>query len=367
MVSHHSPRAIVVLRPVAAGEVGIGDRGAGIGGMDELAAANVNAHMGNAAGICTGKENDVAGLQAVLVHVGALAVLVGGGAVGGEAQLFQNIVHEAGAVEAAGRSAAVNVGGTQILLGFRNNVGTGGGGGRTGGGRTRRGGASRRYGAVQRGGAGGDAGGLAETIEFGTVGRCLIFVGNFRQAQIVAADIADAAIVDDLVPAVVQAENVAFLAAGSDGHFSVGSGGAGAQVDAAAGNLAIAKLGVFPGKYLQIVLVHVADLQIVIDLVPLAGFADDRHAVIAGGIDKGRGTYVGFAAKPQGAGSHKSDAVHGFFCGECGDGHGADTQHQCQHHAEDSFDLHTFASVFGRQPKVRLRGTPISSGYRGKG
>lgn len=174
----------------------------------------------------------------------------------------------------------------------------------------------RGYGAVQRGGAGGDAGGLAETIEFGTVGRCLILVGNFRQAQIVAADIADAAIVYDLVPAVVQAENVAFLAAGSDGHFSVGSGGAGTQVDAAAGNLAIAKLGVFPGKYLQIVLVHVADLQIVIDLVPLAGFADDRHAVIAGGIDQGfAGTCVGFAAKPQGACVKQSRAVHGFFCG----------------------------------------------------
>ena len=68
-MSHHSPGTVVVLRPVTAGEVGIGDRGAGIGGMDELAAANVNAYMGNAAGICTGKENDVAGLQAAFFNV----------------------------------------------------------------------------------------------------------------------------------------------------------------------------------------------------------------------------------------------------------------------------------------------------------
>ena len=97
---------------------------------------------------------------------------------------------------------------------------------------------------------------------------------------------------------------------------------------------------------------HVANLQIVIDLVPLAALADDRYAVIAGGVDKGCGICVGFAAEPQGAGIDKTDAVHGFFCGERGDGHGADRQHQRQHHAEDSFDLHTFASVFGRQPKL---------------
>ena len=330
--------------------------------MDELAAANVNAYMGNAAGICTGKENDVAGLQAAFFNVSTLIVLIGGGAVGGEAQLLEDVVHETGAVKAAGRSAAVNVGGAQILLSFRHDVGTGGRRSRVSGRcgtdgrrvrrRIRRGGASHGHGAVQRGGAGGNAGGLAETIEFGAVGRSLIFVGDFCQAQVVAADVADAAIVDDLVPAVVQAEDVAFLAAGSDGHFPVGSGGAGTQVDAASGNLAVAKLGVFTGKYIQVVLMHVANLQIVIDLVPLAALADDRYAVIAGGVDKGCGICVGFAAQPQGACIDKADAVHGFFCGERGDGHGADRQHQRQHHAEDSFDLHTFASVFGRQPKL---------------
>ena len=68
-MSHHSPGTVVVLRPVTAGEVGIGDRGAGIGGMDELAAANVNAYMGNAAGICTGKENDVAGCLPIVLQI----------------------------------------------------------------------------------------------------------------------------------------------------------------------------------------------------------------------------------------------------------------------------------------------------------
>ena len=87
--------------------------------MDELPAADVDAHMGNAAGICIREEHDVTGLEIGLFNESALTVLIGGGAVRGEAQLLQNVVHEAGAVKTAGGGAAVNVGRAQILLRFR--------------------------------------------------------------------------------------------------------------------------------------------------------------------------------------------------------------------------------------------------------
>ena len=63
IVSGHAACAIVMICPVTAGQVCIGNRGAGVGGVDELAVADVNTHVGNAAaaGIC--EEDNVAGLS----------------------------------------------------------------------------------------------------------------------------------------------------------------------------------------------------------------------------------------------------------------------------------------------------------------
>ena len=101
-----------MVSPIATGQTGIGDSGSGIGGVDKLTVAGVDTHMGDTAGICTVEEHDIAGLQIGLGYIGALVVLVSGGAVGGVAQALQNIIHQAGAVKAAGRGTAVNIGNT---------------------------------------------------------------------------------------------------------------------------------------------------------------------------------------------------------------------------------------------------------------
>ena len=168
-VSGHAAGTIVVVCPVAAGQVRVGDSGAGVGGVDELAVSGIDAHMGNAAGICIGKEDNVTGLQLILGNGSALLILVSGGPVGGEAQLLKDIVDETGAVKACRRSAAVNVGGTQIFFCFCQN-GITGYIGRNLAGRTAGSGA-----AVQGRGTGGDTGGFSAPEELGAVGGILIF------------------------------------------------------------------------------------------------------------------------------------------------------------------------------------------------
>ena len=91
----HSPGTVVVVCPVTGSQIRIGDNRPGVGSMDELAVAGINAHMGNTAGICTVEEHDIARFQIGLGNISALLVLVIGGAVGGVAQALQNIIYQA--------------------------------------------------------------------------------------------------------------------------------------------------------------------------------------------------------------------------------------------------------------------------------
>lgn len=74
--------------------------------MDELSVSCIDAHMGDAAGICIGEENNIAHFQVFLGNSGAVGVLVSRGSVGRETQLLEYIVNEAGAVKTGGGSAA---------------------------------------------------------------------------------------------------------------------------------------------------------------------------------------------------------------------------------------------------------------------
>ena len=62
----HSPGTVVVVCPVTGCQIRIGNNRPGVGGMDELAVAGINAHMGNTAGICTVEEHDIAGSRLAL-------------------------------------------------------------------------------------------------------------------------------------------------------------------------------------------------------------------------------------------------------------------------------------------------------------
>ena len=80
------------------------DAGAGIGRMDEFAAADVHADVVGV--IAVTEEDKVADLQIAAGNVGALAHLVVGHAVHLVAVVRQHIIHEAGAVKAGRRALA---------------------------------------------------------------------------------------------------------------------------------------------------------------------------------------------------------------------------------------------------------------------
>ena len=63
-------------------QVGIADHLAGMGRVDELAVAHIDAHMGQAGLVCTLEEHDITGLQLGLLHRRALLVHGGDGAAG---------------------------------------------------------------------------------------------------------------------------------------------------------------------------------------------------------------------------------------------------------------------------------------------
>ena len=74
--SAHSPCSVIVLCPVAAGQVRVRDRGAGVGGVNELTAACVDTYVGQPGGVCIRKKNDIAGLKLVLTDLTALVPLL---------------------------------------------------------------------------------------------------------------------------------------------------------------------------------------------------------------------------------------------------------------------------------------------------
>ena len=103
--------AVIVLAPIAGGQVGIGHGGAGVGGVDELSVSDVDAHVGHIAGRGCDEEHQITRLEVVLGHTGADVDELGGRSAGyAQTQIFQNIVYEAGAVKAAGACAACHIG-----------------------------------------------------------------------------------------------------------------------------------------------------------------------------------------------------------------------------------------------------------------
>ena len=88
---------------------------AAVGGVNEVTVTDVDADMGNAAGVCIGKEHQVTGLQILLLNVSTVAILPIGGTGNGEAALAGNILNKTGAVKAAGRRSTPNIASTQIL------------------------------------------------------------------------------------------------------------------------------------------------------------------------------------------------------------------------------------------------------------
>ena len=108
---------------VSAGQTAVNNAVLGRGGMDKLTSAHIDTSVragltGVAAGII--EEHQIAGLQltdAGYAGTNAALPLAGGGMGQGITQLLVDMHSEAGAIKATGRRAAVNVTGSQILLG----------------------------------------------------------------------------------------------------------------------------------------------------------------------------------------------------------------------------------------------------------
>lgn len=337
--SGHAAGTVIVLRPVTGGQVGVGNSGTGIGGVDKLSVSGVDTHMGDAAGVCIGEEHDVANFQVTLGNRSALLVLFSGSPVRGEAQLLENIVDKAGAVKAGGRSTAGHIGSAQILLGFCQNLCAGDiDGGRSG----------AAGGSVQGSGTGGDAGGFAAAVEPGRLGGISVFVGDLRQIHKVTADVTDGVVVDYLVPAIIQAQNVAFAVLGGNGHAAVRGAGTGTDVDTAAIDFAVAQFGIFTGQNIQVILVHVTFLKIVVDLVPVAVLADDHNAIVFKCLIQDGGAGVGITAQTQIIGIYKSNAIHHIAGCKCRNCKAADKQHERQNQRKESFGKsHSCLHVYG--------------------
>ena len=300
--------------------------------MEELAVSGVDAHMGNAAGGTGLEEHQIARLQSGLINGRTHAVLIHRGAVGGEAQLLQHIIGISGAVKAAGGSAAGAVGGADVLLGFRQNLragyGNGHRAGRAGKGRAAGQGSAERFAAPKI---------------FGRIGGIGIFVGNFRQFHKITANIADFFLVKNLEPAFVYTDDVAFFTGIGHSHNAVGCGRTGAQVDALAGDRAIAQLGIFLRVHGKVVREHVAGLKVVVDLIPVALLFQNGDALAANGGVENRGLGVRACAQIQRGCADKTNAVHLSAGSGCVHGDAACRQNNCQRQGENvANDLHTF-------------------------
>ena len=115
-------------RQIATGVVALAEAGdnnaTAAGGVDKLAAADINTHMaGSGTGVVGAKEeHQIAGLQ--IAHGNFIAVVQLRCCAMGQtdAKIGKYVHRETGAVKSAVAGAAVSIGNTKILLGESNNV-----------------------------------------------------------------------------------------------------------------------------------------------------------------------------------------------------------------------------------------------------
>lgn len=118
--------------------------------MDKLIVTDINAHMGNAGGIGICEEYQITGFQVCLGNQLTHSPLLLGCSGQIDAVGLEGVLHQTGAIEAAGRTATPDIGNANILLSGGNDGAAGGRGAVI---------------SLQGSGTGGDAGGLATAEE----------------------------------------------------------------------------------------------------------------------------------------------------------------------------------------------------------
>jgi hypothetical protein len=196
----NSAGAVVVLRIVSAVQIVDLDHAAGVGGVDELTVTDIDANVGKTGGIGVGEDDDIAGLQFILRNVDTGGIHTGDHTAQGITQRIVNVVNKTGTVKACGSGAAPDIGSAKILLCLVHN------------------GLSIDITAVngavivvQRIGAGNSTQRSAKTEESGIVSGCTVFIGDFRQSQLITGNVTDMIVEDDLVPAFIQTDDVSLF------------------------------------------------------------------------------------------------------------------------------------------------------------
>ena len=129
-LSDNTDRTVVVAGVVIRIQICEGYNPATMGGVDKLAVADVDTHMGDTGGRSALEEDQVTGTQVGLAD-GSAALIHGSTGTGNlDAVRSQHIVNKTGTVKTTGGSAAVNIGNAQIFLGSFHDLAAGG---RTGG------------------------------------------------------------------------------------------------------------------------------------------------------------------------------------------------------------------------------------------
>ena len=143
----------------------------GAGCVDHLSVTDINTHMGHTLSVCILQKDQITGLQVCFRNIGSQLHLFGGGSGQLNAALRKYILDQTGAVEAFWAGAAPDIGDTQVLFRIGNDL------------------LSGDALPLQGGGTGGNSGGFAVLKEQGFFAGIGIFVGDFREVQVIAADI----------------------------------------------------------------------------------------------------------------------------------------------------------------------------------
>ena len=175
-----------------------------------------------------------------------------------------------------------------------------------------------------------------------------VFVGNFGQIQIVAADIANALSVNDAIPAILNAYNISFFIPLRLVDLGIGSAGSGANLHSACGNCAVAQFSVCCGGNLHIITVNVAFFQVVNNFVPVVTLTDDHDNFTFFCIVDDFGIGICFTAQSNTGAGNETDTIDEIASRMCIHGNGTDKQHHSQKKADNSVsNFHTLPSVLG--------------------
>ena len=131
------------------------------------------------------------------------------------------------------------------------------------------------------------------------MGGLEVFVGDFCQVQIITADIADGIAVNNLVPTLIDADNIALAALSGSGNTAVTGGGAAAKIYSIGVYCTVSQFCILFGEDIQKVLVHITGFQVVIYFVPFLRFAENNHTFLVVGNCHNTGCGIGLTAKPK--------------------------------------------------------------------